>query len=179
MPGIPPGLSPFKESIMRVSELKSPGNLSMGVALRKEAAKAISAIQMAQARGATGSASTVGNLLSFFHDCAQKVAAYAIPSSAVVENDAPDEVVLTFPAPVSTTAAPAAARFSVEGQTIDSVAFDDGDLVITLTAPLTAEDGSPAVTYTPNGTNDLTVAETGTKLRAFTLSIRNNVEPSE
>ena len=164
---------------MRVSELKSPGNLSMGVALRKEAAKAISAIQMAQARGATGSASTVGNLLSFFHDCAQKVAAYAIPSSAVVEDAAPTKVVITFPAAVSTTAAPAASRFAITGKTISSTAFSAGKLELTLSAPLTDEDVGLTVTYTPNGTNDLTVAETSTKLRAFTLSIRNNVEPSE
>lgn len=164
---------------MRVSELKSPGNLSMGVALRKEAAKAISAIQMAQARGATGSASTVGRLLSFFHDCAQKVAAYAIPSSAVVEDAAPTKVVITFPAAVNTTAAPAAARFAIAGKTISSTAFVSGKLELTLSAALTDEDVGLSVTYTPNGTNDLTVAETSTKLRAFTLSIRNNVEPAE
>lgn len=163
---------------MRVSELKSPGNLSMGVALRKEAAKAISAVQMAQARGATGSAATVGKLLSFFHDCAQKVAAYAIPVSAVVEDDAADEVVITFPAAVNTTAAPAAGRFAITGHTISSTAFDDGKLVLTLSAALTDEDVGLSVTYTPNGTNDLTVTETGTKIRAFTLSIRNNVEPA-
>lgn len=162
---------------MRVSELKSPGNLSMGVALRKEAAKAISAIQMAQARGATGSASTVGNLLSFFYDCAQKIAAYAIPSSAVVENAAPTKVVITFPATMNTANAPAADRFAIAGKTISSTAFVAGKLELTLSAALTSEDVGLSVVYTPNGTNDLTVAGASTKLRAFTLSIRNNVLP--
>lgn len=162
---------------MRVSELKSPGNLSMGVALRKEAAKAISAIQMAQARGATGSASTVGNLLSFFHDCAQKIAAYAIPSSAVVEDAAPTKVVITFPAAVNTANAPAAGRFAIAGKTVSSTAFATGKLELTLSAPLTDADVGLSVVYTPNGSNDLTVTETSTKLRAFTLSIRNNVLP--
>src|SRR5690606_12533941 len=99
-----------------------------------------SAIQMAQARGATGSASTVGNLLSFFHDCAQKVAAYAIPSSAVVEDAAPTKVVITFPAAVNTTAAPAANRFAITGKTISSTAFSSGKLELTLNAALTDED---------------------------------------
>lgn len=162
---------------MRVSELNSPGNLSMGVALRKEAAKAISAVQMAQARGATGSASTVGNLLYFFYDCAQKVAAYAIPSSAVVENAAPTKVVLTFPAAVNTTAAPAADRFAIAGKTVSSTAFETGKLELTLSAPLTYEDVGLSVVYTPNGTNDLSVTGAITKIRAFTMSIRNNVLP--
>ena len=62
---------------MRVTELPSPGQLSMGTALRTEAAKAISAVQMMNARapGATEVAAKADKLADFFEACAASVRA--------------------------------------------------------------------------------------------------------
>lgn len=60
---------------MQASQLKSPGALSNGIALRQEAAKAISSLQIVAANSPDGKAAAAAALAAFFTDCAAKATA--------------------------------------------------------------------------------------------------------
>ena len=64
---------------MRVTELPSPGQLSMGIKLRSESAKAISAIQLFAARTPGGQVATAAQLEACFLAAAAAVAPYKLP----------------------------------------------------------------------------------------------------
>ena len=60
---------------MLVKNLLSPGNLSMGIKLRTEAAKAISHCEVVASKSPGGTVDTAVTLEAFFLDCAAKLAA--------------------------------------------------------------------------------------------------------
>lgn len=64
---------------MRIENLPSPGILAMGVRLRQEATKAISAVEIQAARTPGGEPASAKQLHDFFVACADAVAPYVAP----------------------------------------------------------------------------------------------------
>ena len=144
---------------MRVSELPSPGFLSNAIRLRSEAAKAISTVQIQDARsGGLGSSNAAG-LATFFTACSAAVADVAattpVISTAVATSST--TLKLTFNAVMDTTVKPAASAFTSTGNTITAVAWgtggDAGKLILTGTGFAATESlvyTKPAVNFLRN-----------------------------
>lgn len=143
---------------MRVETLLSPGLLSNGYVLRREAAKAISAVEIVAGRTPGGKTKTAASLGAFFTDCASKVASLAdvtAPTvvSAVVSGDPGEEVVtITFSEALDTTVVPAKTDFVFTPARVVSSVTVSG-----LTVVVAAEDAvaTDSLTYTKPAVNAL------------------------
>lgn len=137
---------------MRQETLPSPGLLSNGIKLRVEAAKAISAVEIAAGRAAGGKTSTAATLSTFFTACASALSsisdATAPTVSSRVRNSA-TQITITFSEALDTSVVPAVGAFAVTAGTLSSVAVSGSTIVLT-GASLTV--GS-TVTYTAPDTN--------------------------
>ena len=63
---------------MRVANLPSPGQLSNGIRIRTEAAKAISSVEVTASRTPGGAIDTADNLHAFFIACAAALEAHMV-----------------------------------------------------------------------------------------------------
>lgn len=170
---------------MRVASLLSPGQLSMGVKLRTEAAKAISAVQMAAARTPGGKTRSAITLAAFFTDCASKLTPLTdgtapTNTTRVVENAAPTKIVLAFSEPMDQTVAPLPSAFAVTGttRTVTAVAWgtagNAGKLEVTVNTAF-ANGNTINIAYTKPAANFLR-DPAGNALAAFTAAaVTNNV----
>ena len=143
---------------MRVSELPSPGFLSNAIRLRSEAAKAISTIQIQNARSGAGSANAA-KLTEFFVACADATTSNDIGAPVILAAVATSSTTLklSFEFPMDTTVKPAASAFTSTGNTITAVAWgaggDVGKLILTGTGFAATESlvyTKPAVNYLRN-----------------------------
>lgn len=146
---------------MRVSNLPSPGILANGILLRREAAKAISSVEIVSSKYPGGLSGQATKLHGFFTACATAIAALrdvtAPTISAInVLNADPKIVRVRFSERMDKSVLPAASAFAfTSARTIASLDWNDAredELVIVLTASAV---GVTNVAYTQPGTNGL------------------------
>jgi hypothetical protein len=143
---------------MRESTLPSPGVISMGHKLRREAASAISFIEIVAARTPGGKTRAAASLATFFTACAtalDDLKDATAPTMAAIDPavaTSATQINLTFAEAMDTSVTPAAAAFSVNnGGTVTTVAWVSGVLRLTGTGYAAAD----VVTYTKPATNFL------------------------
>jgi hypothetical protein len=140
---------------MRVSELPSPGFLSNAARLRTEAAKAISTIQIQDARSGGVGSSNAKTLFAFFSACANALPETVPPVISTAVATSATTLKLTFNIAMDTTVKPAAAAFASTGNTVTAVAWgtagDAGKLILTGTGFAATE----SLVYTKPATNFL------------------------
>ena len=140
---------------MRVSTLPSPGLLSMGIKLRTEAAKAISAVEISAGRGHAGAAKSphAFQLNAFFTECATAVASFietTVPVIAARSIGAatPTRMVLTYGEGLDSKFVPAVTDFAITGQVkaVTKVTIDGPFVYLDVATPFIA--GAVLVAYT-------------------------------
>lgn len=139
---------------MRIETLLSPGVLANGFKLRQEAAKAISAVELAAGRTPGGKVNTAAALGAFFTDCASKVsgladAAAPTPVSAV---EAADVVTITFNEPLDESVVPALTDFVfTPAREVTDVEVSGSTVLVTATGVIPTD----SLTYTQPAVNAL------------------------
>jgi hypothetical protein len=156
---------------MRDSTLPSPGVISSGHMLRREAAKAISFVEIVAARTPGNKTRAAGALQTFFTACAtalDTLVDVTAPTMAAIDPavaTSATQINLTFAETMDTSVTPAAAAFAVDnGGVVTTVAWVAGVLRLTGTGFAAAD----VVTYTKPATNFLrdlagNAVATGTK----------------
>lgn len=99
---------------MRIETLLSPGLLSMGVRLRVEAAKAISAIEINAARTPGGKTQSAATLSAFFSDCASKLSGLidaVLPTVSARIASSATQITISFSEAMDTSVIPALSTF--------------------------------------------------------------------
>lgn len=152
---------------MRDTTLVSPGVLSNGFLLRREAAKAISTIEIQAARTAGGKTAAAARLSAFFADCVTKLAGMVDAVAETVSTrvrTSSTVATITFTGALTESAAVPLSAFTIGARVLSSVVVTGSTIVITGVA-ITAGD---IVTYTPpGGANDARDAA-GNLLATFT-----------
>ncbi len=143
---------------MRESTLPSPGIISSGFQLRREAAKAISFTEIVAARTPGGKTRAAATLATFFTACATALDNLKDSTAPTMAGISPatatssTQINLTFAEPMDTSVTPAPADFAVNnGGTVSAVAWVSGVLRLTGTGYAAAD----VVTYTKPTTNFL------------------------
>ena len=143
---------------MRIESLLTPGQLSMGIRLRTEAAKAISAVEIfaAKAGGTSGSATVLYN---FFTDCATKLATLrdtvAPTVSTRTQPTGGNTITLTMSEPLDARIIPDLTSFvTAPVRTITGVAIDGTKVLVTYSGVSLANGNTIAYTQ-PGGANKL------------------------
>lgn len=127
---------------MRDTSLPSPGVLSNGFLIRREAAKAISAVEIASRHTAGGKVASANKLHAFFTACAAAVAGMrdtTVPTvvSRLAAAATATVIRVKFSEGIDKTYIPAASAFVFSpAKTIASMEVQGGTLVITTTAPV-------------------------------------------
>lgn len=143
---------------MRVSTLPSPGTLSNAVRLRTEAAKAISTIEIQDAKNGGNGSYNATALLDFFSACSSAISTTiddgAAPVITAVASSS-TTLKLSFNYDMDTTVKPGPSAFAITGDTITATAWGTGDdagkLILTGTGFAAAE----SLVYTKPATNFL------------------------
>lgn len=143
---------------MRDSTLPSPGVISSGHMLRREAAKAISFVEIVAARTPGGKTRAAGALQTFFTACATALNSLVDVTAPTMAGISPavatssTQINLTFAEAMDTSVTPAITDFAVNnGGTVSAVAWVAGVLRLTGTGYAAAD----VVTYTKPATNFL------------------------
>lgn len=143
---------------MRIETLLSPGLLSNGILLRREASKAISGVEITAGRTPGGKTDGATKLAAFFTDCASKlstlvdtvIADFSHVTSATATSAT--QINIIFPASMDQSVTPAAAAFALSGDTITGVAWTSAtNLRLTGTGFAAAE----SLVYTEPATNGI------------------------
>lgn len=139
---------------MRVDTLLSPGQLSNGFLVRREVAKAISAIEMVARRTAGGKTQSAAKLQAFLTDAASKLTAMVdavVPTVSTRVATSATTVTITFSEAMDQTVVPALSAFASAGNTITAAAWSSATvLIITGTGFASGEAfgyTKPAVSY--------------------------------
>lgn len=140
---------------MHIKNLPSPGLYSNGIKLRVEAAKSISAAEVAAARAAGGRSSTATHLRTFFTACAASLDSLAdvtAPTVATRVRTNSTTATITFTEPLSQKVVPALSTVTIGARVLSGLTVNAaGQLVITGVA-ITAGD---TITYTVPAQNAL------------------------
>lgn len=99
---------------MRIETLLSPGLLSMGIRLRVEASKAISAIEITAGRTPGGKTQAAATLAAFFTDCASKLSGLidaVLPTVALRVASSATQITIAFSEAMDTSVIPALSTF--------------------------------------------------------------------
>lgn len=140
---------------MRVSTLPSPGLLSMGIKLRTEAAKAISAVEISAGRGHAGAAKSphAFQLSAFFTACAAALSTFVETTAPVIAARSiaasnPKQIVLTYGEGLDKTKVPAVGDFAITGQVkaVTKVTIDGPFVYLDVATDFIA--GAVSVAYT-------------------------------
>ena len=142
---------------MRVSTLPSPGMLSNGACLRREAAKAISIVEIQDAKSGGHGSANAPALIEFFTACANAVNDVDAGTEPVISTavaTSATTMTLTFSQTMDTTVKPGPSAFAITGDTITATAWgtggDAGKLILTGTGFAAAESlvyTKPAVNF--------------------------------
>lgn len=111
---------------MRETTLLSPGLLSNGFLVRREVAKAISAIEIAARRTPGGKTQAAAKLSAFLTDAASKLTAMidaVVPTVSSRVATSATVVTLTFSEAMDQTVVPALTAFASAGNTITAAAW--------------------------------------------------------
>jgi hypothetical protein len=147
-----------KGTPMRVETLLSPGILSNGFLLRREAAKAISAIEITARVTPGGKTRAAAALSAFFTDCASKLSTLTDATAPTMAGStatvaSATSISLAFAEVMDQSVIPAASAFTVNnGGTVSSLAWASST-VLTITG--TGYAAGDTVTYTKPETNGL------------------------
>ncbi len=164
---------------MRVSTLSSPGQLSMGIRLRIEAAKAISAVEISAGRGHAGADKSphAFQLNAFFTECATAVASFietVVPAVAAKSIGAANKkrIVLTYGEGLNPKFVPAVTDFAIttQAQAVTKVTIDGPFVYLDVATDFVA--GAVNVAYT-QGTIKLQDAS-GNLAASFTAAAVTN-----
>jgi hypothetical protein len=140
---------------MHIKNLPSPGLYSNGIKLRVEAAKAISAAEIAGSKSPGGRTSTATNLRRFFIACGaalDTVADVTAPTVATRVRTSATRATITFSEPLDQKVVPALASVAIGARVLSAVTVNSaGQLVVTGVA-ITAGD---TITYTQPAQNAL------------------------
>ena len=150
---------------MRVETLPSPGILSMGIRLRTEAARAISAVEMNAGLSVNGGKSVSAKALSdFFTACAAAVAGFIdVVAPTVLSRSIPvgdlggNWIRVRHSEGLDPAYVPAPAAFVVAGvaRTVTAVKIQGPDVMLQVNAPFVTGN-APTVAYTqPGGAGNL------------------------
>ena len=144
---------------MRVDALPSPGFLSNAACLRREAAKAISTVEIQNARSGGNGSSNARQLVNFFSDCMDAASNAGLTAAPFIRSavaTSSTTLKLTFDgSPMDHTVKPGPSAFTSTGNTITATAWgtggDDGKLILTGTG----FGASDSLVYTKPATNFL------------------------
>ena len=142
---------------MRIETLPSPGLLSNGIGLRREAAKAISQIEITAGRTPGGKTINAKSLYDFFVAAAGSVSTLYDVTAATFTGVASSatKIVLTFSETMDLSVTPSHTAFAISGDTITAAEWgsggDAGKLVLTGTGFEAAE----SLAYTKPASNYL------------------------
>lgn len=165
---------------MKASNLSSPGAYSNSQTLRHEAAKAISYVEIAASKSASGKTSSASTLRTFFSDCVSALASLydstaPTVSSALVANATPTKIELTMSEALDAGVVPAVSAFVTNPvKTISSVAV--AGTKVTLTVSVAFANGNVIdVDYVKPSVNALRDAA-GNQVASFTnQAVTNNI----
>lgn len=140
---------------MRDTNIVSPGLLSNGFLLRREAAKAISAIEIQAARTSGGKTQAAAKLSAFFADCVSKLAGFVeavLPTVTTRVRTSATVATITFSEALqpSSGSIPLSSVVFSPVRVISNIATTGSTMVITgvgITAGDTITYTPPAVTY--------------------------------
>jgi branched-subunit amino acid ABC-type transport system permease component len=139
---------------MKLDALPSPGYIGSGIALQREAIKAISYVEtMADLKG--GKTEQAKTLTTFFTACIAAVAAYvdatlATFTSALISAAKPKVLVITYSEGLDQAFVPAVSAFaSSPARTFSKVEVEGNTVILTATTAFVA--GATTVTYTAPG----------------------------
>lgn len=141
---------------MRIETLPAPGYLSNGITLRREAAKAISVIEIVAGRTPGGKTTNAKTLSDFFTACVTALSALydvTAPTMAGATGTAvsPTSITLVFAENMDTSVLPASTAFTVNnGGVVSSIVWTNAT---TLTITGTGFAAADVVTYTKPATN--------------------------
>lgn len=136
---------------MRDTSIVSPGILSNGFLIRREAAKAISTIEIQCARTAGGKTPAAAKLKAFFDDCSSKLAAFVevvLPTVTTRVRTSATTATITFSEALTPSTSVPLSCFTIGARVLSGVVVTGSTVVITGVA-ITAGD---IVTYTPPAT---------------------------
>lgn len=136
---------------MRDTSIVSPGLLANGFLLRREAAKAISAIEIQSRVTAGGKTPAAAKLSAFFADCVSKLATMvevALPTVTTRVRTNSTTATITFAEPLQPSTSVPLSCFTIGARVLSGVVVTGSTVVITGVA-ITAAD---VVTYTPPAT---------------------------
>lgn len=140
---------------MHIKNLPSPGLYSNGIKLRVEAAKSISASEIAAARSTGGRTSTATALRVFFQACAaslDNLADVTAPTVVSRVRTSATRATVTFSEPLNQAVVPALSSVTIGARVLSGLSVNAaGQLVIT-GAAITAGD---TITYTAPAQNAL------------------------
>lgn len=165
---------------MKASNLPSPGTYSNSQRLRHESATAISYVEIAASKSASGKSTSATQLRTFFTDCAAALnsiydSTAPTVSSAVVANATPTKLELTFSEALDTSVVPLAADFTISpAKTITDI--DVVGTKVTLTVSVAFANGNVIdVDYVKPSVNALR-DPAGNQVASFTnQAVTNNV----
>lgn len=133
---------------MRDTNLTSPGILSNGFTLRREAAKAISTIEIAASKTPGGKTDAAHRLAAFFASCSAALTAFVESTIATVSTrvrTAANTATVTFTGPLSPSTSVPLSAFVVQGASsgplrpVTSVVVTGSTIVVTATGAIATD----------------------------------------
>lgn len=172
---------------MKITDLPSPGLISMGLRLRIEAVKAISQTKIVAGLHPNGKSPYAGALKAFFDAASTAVATYvdstapATPSRVIGPTN-PTKLVLTFAEEMAPSLPASLAAWTIAGTiaagatTVTAQTWTtDRVLTLTLSKTIVAAD-TPTLAYTKPGSGAVIEDTVGNDLATFTaVAITNSV----
>lgn len=143
---------------MKLDALPSPGYIGSGIALQREAIKAISYVEIMASLKA-GKTEQAKTLTTFFTACNAAIASFidaTLPtfSSAVIALASPTKLTITYSEGLDPSIVPAVSAYtSSPAKTFSKVEIAGNKVILTATVAYAA--GATTVTYTAPGTNAL------------------------
>jgi hypothetical protein len=136
---------------MRDTSIVSPGILSNGFLIRREAAKAISTIEIQCSRTPGGKTPSAAKLKAFFDDCSAKLVAFVelvLPTVTTRVRTSATLATITMSEALTPTngSLPVSAFVFTPARTVTNVQTTGSTILITVAAGLTVGD---SLTYTP------------------------------
>lgn len=147
---------------MRIETLKAPGQLSNGIALRREAAKAISQVEIYTGKigGANNDKATL--LSAFFTDCATKALAGTTADAAAPTVSSRTQtftervIVITYSEPLDSVVPPVSAfAITDPARTVTGVEVVGSTVRVSYSGALLVTADAPLIAYTQPSFNQL------------------------
>ncbi len=167
---------------MKASNLPSPGSYSNSQRLRHESAQAISYVEIAASKSASGKSTSATQLRTFFTDCATSLnsiydSTAPTVASAVVANATPNKVEITFTEALDTSVIPTPGQLAFVLSPVKTItAIEVAGTKVTITVSVPFVNGNVIdVDYAAPATNAVR-DPAGNQVASFTnQAVTNNV----